>query len=230
MSDLFDDLIDGSGRDYFFALDSAAGGLTPGVGSIQVTGLPVTIFQQIGVFRTPATAVLTISGQSLSQAVPLSPAPAVLSLVGQISGQLREKIITLPMPDPVYDIPAALVPTILFINTITPTTGSLTLNSLTLNVSQGGDIGFVSPGVGALSFAYGEVTLIFHPVELGSLALVGHAPSLLTELVIGGDEEEMSVGSLTIQGLAPTLSLPFQWIDVEPPPALSWTTSTGVAA
>lgn len=230
MSDLFTDLVDGDGRDYFFSLESAPGGLTPAKATLTVQGHAPSIFEQTTVFRSPAPAVLTINGLAFAPEFAVSPAVGVLTLNGQVPDEYREKIITLPMPEPSYDIQEALIPTILFINTITPQTGLIQLSSLTLNVTAGGDIGFVSPGVGALNLAYGPVTLITNFVEVGQLSLVGHAPTLLTEMTLGTDEDAFEPGSLTIIGLAPTLQVPFGWIDVDPQPPTTWTTTTGIAA
>lgn len=230
MSDLFTDLVDGSGLDYFYSLESAPGGLTPGKAALTVQGLAPTIFDQVTVFRSPAPAALTISGLAFAPEFAVSPGMGSLTMAGQIAGEYRELIITPTLPEPTYDIPEALAPTILFINTITPTTGLVQLNSLTLNVTAGGDIGFISPGVGALSLAYGPITLISNFVDVGAISLAGLAPTLLTEKTLGTDEETFEPGALTVVGLTPTLQVPFGWIDVDPQPVTTWTTTTGAAA
>lgn len=225
MSDLFDDLQDGSGQDYFFGLDSATGGISPAPATLTISGRAVEIVQQISVFRSPSVATLTLNGRAVSSDIVLSPAPAALSLVGQIAGEYRELIITPAMPTPDYSELQSIPPTILFINTITPTTGLVQLSSPPLNVTEGGNIGFVSPGVGSLSLQTGPLTLIFTEVGIGSLTLSGLAPSLLTELVLSPD-----VGSLTVNGREVEVERPFGWIDADPPPTTTWTTTTGIAA
>lgn len=230
MPDLFSDLQSSGGGDYFYALDSAPGGLAPEKATLTVSGLAPSIFEQTTAFRTPATITLTLNGLSLSPEIPLSPTTAVLTLSGQIPDEYRERIITPALPEPSYEVPQALTPTILFINTVTPDPAQISISNLTLNVSPGGDIAFISPGVGSINFAYGPVTLIFYPVEVGQLSLVGLEPTLLTERILGTEEDAFEAGQLTIVGLAPTVELPFTWIDVDPQPPTTWTTTTGAAA
>lgn len=225
MADLFDDLQDSSSRDYFYALDSAPGGISPPTLRLTVSGLAPTIFEQSTVFRSPAPATLALNGRAPVSDVILTPAPAALSLVGQVPGEYREKIITPAIPDPDYGEVRSIPPTILFISTITPTTGLVQLSSLALNVTPGGNIGFVSPGVGALTLQGLEPTLIHVQPEVGSLSISGLAPTLATERVISPE-----TGSLSLSQLGMSVERPFGWIDVDPPPATSWTTTTGVAA
>lgn len=231
MSDLFDDLQDSSSRDYFYALDSAPGALTPGVGSIRVQGLAPSIFEQSTVFRTPAPATLTINGRALGSVTPLIPGVGALSLAGRTAGLHTTLIVTPAIPAPEYEIEEGLAPTIVFVQTITPQTGALNLVSPALNVSQGGNIATITPQVGQLSLASGEITIVFHPAGLGSLTVQGLEPTLLTERILGLEEDgAIGTGSLVINGLAPTIETPFTWIDVDPPPETTWTTTTGVAA
>lgn len=235
MSDLFDDLQDGSSRDYFFGLDSAPGGISPNSLTLTISGLAPTIFEQTSVFRTPNPAVLTINALPFTPDFILRPAAAALSLAGQAPDEFRSLIISPALPDLDYSEPVSNAPTILFINTITPTTGQVTLGSLELNVTPGGNIAFVEPAAGSVRMTALTPTLIFHPVEIGLLSVGGHAPTLQTELILGAPDNEseeagIPTGALSIVGLAPTLERPFGWIDVDPPPATIWTTTTGVAA
>jgi hypothetical protein len=225
VSDLFDDLQDGSGRDYFFALDSAPGGLSPALGTITAIGLAPTIFEQLTVFRTPALATLTVNGLAVVSDITLKPAVASLTISGQIPSEYRERIITPAIPTPDYADLQDTPPTILFISTITPTAGLVQLSSLPLNVTPGGNIGFISPALGALTIQGVQPVLIFVQVTTGSISMVGLAPAVMTEKVISPD-----TGALIASNLQMTTERPFGWIDADPPPPLTWTTTTGIAA
>lgn len=224
MARLYSDLADGSGRRYYFSLASAPGGVQPSTATLTIGGFEPTVFQQSTVFRAPAPALLTFNALLQSPAVPLIPAAAGLTLVGQISGEYRSTVITNSVT-PIYtDLPEA-PPTVLFINTVTPAPALLTFNAPPINVTQGGNIAFISVGVGSLLIQGRAPTVIFLEVGVGSLSIQGLAPTLSTTLTI-----EPAVGIVSINGLEVSLQTPFQWIDVDPPPTVSWTTTTGVAA
>lgn len=215
MARLYSDLY-GAGR-YYFDLDSAPGIVTPGVGSVSFGGLVPIAVEPSSVFRTPATAALTLNLLAPASDTFLLPAQATLALSGQIAGELRQQVIT-PTNPPDYGTPQELAPTILYINTITPTTGLVQLSALALNVTQGGNIVTVSPGVASLSLGSGQPTLIFSVIGVGSVSMNGLAPGLVTTLAI-----DMGEGvTLTVNGLAPTIDVGFVWRDVEQPPALNW--------
>lgn len=224
MARLYSDLSDGSGQRYYYGLNSAPGGISPAVGALQIQGLAPTIFQEVVAFRTPAVATLTINGQQVGSGPILLPAQATLSLQG-LAPTLQTTIIVTNAMTPDYTNLQELVPTILFIQTVTPAPAVLTLQSLALNVTPGGNIGFITPGVGSLSLQGLAPTIINNQPNVGLLSLVGQIPVLQTTRIV-----EPAIGSLTVNGQTPRLDLPFQWIDADPPPTTTWTTTTGVAA
>lgn len=178
--------------------------------------VPIAV-EPSSVFRTPATATLTLSLLAPASDTILSPNKATLSTVGQIASELRQIVLT-PTSFPDYTDAPETPPTILYINTITPTTGAVRISNLTLNVTQGGNILTVSPGVSSLSLLTGVPTLIFSVIGVGSASVNGLVPSLQTTLAIDIDD----VGLLTVEGFAPTVDVGFVWRDVEAPPALTW--------
>lgn len=227
MAKLYSDLLDGSGRRYYSSLASAPGGISPAPALLTLSGLQAGIFEQSTVFRSPVTATLALIGQSLASPANLTPATATLSASGQVPGRHTTLVITNSLPPDYTDLPSN-APTILFINTISPAPAQLSLQSIEINVSQGGNIGFLTPGVGYVSLETQSLnlTLIFVEVGVGAISLGGLPPALLTTGAARPDE----VGGVIISGLAPTLERGFVWIDADPPPALTWTTTTGIAA
>lgn len=224
MADLFDDLQDSAGGDYFYALDSAPGGLSPAPAVLTLLGRAGSIQELTEVFRTPATATLTLNGLSLTPDFILTPATAVLSLAGQIPGELRRAVITPAIPAPDYGELQSTAPTVIFVNTITPTTGQITIQSLTLNVTPGGNIGFITPQVGTLTLN-GLAVALPRTVGFAELSISGLQPALHLTGTVTPDPGEM-----ILEGRAADLDTPFTWVDVEAPPAMTWTTTTGVAA
>lgn len=215
MARLFSDLY-GAGR-YYYDLDSAPGLVSPGVGLVSFVGqIPIAV-ERSEVFRTPATATLTINLLAPSSDTILLPNVAALAYVGQIAAEQRILIVT-PTNQPDYSNAQETAPTILYINTITPTTGLVSLSELTLNVTQGGNILTVTPGVASLSNGTGVPTLIFSVIGVGSSVMNGLTPGLVTTLAI-----DLADGAaITVYGLAPTIDVGFVWRDVEQPPALTW--------
>lgn len=224
MARVFSDLRNGSGQRYFYSLATAPGGTNAGAGTLTISGLAPTVFQQVEVFRNPGVATLTINGRSLISDVIIAPTTAVLSLVGQIPGEYRSLVVTNDMPLDYTDLPS-IPPTVLFIDSKTPAPALLTLESRAVNVTQGGDIAFISPGVGSLAIQGQAPVVIFLEAGVGLLSIQGLIPTIYSELTV-----EIEVGSLAINGQLVTKEQPFQWIDVDPPPTVSWTTTTGVAA
>lgn len=223
MPRLYSNLQDGSSRRYYFGLDSAPGGITPQPGLITFAGLFQDIFQQATVFRTPAPALLTINGLSFASGPILTPAPAALTLAGLIPTEQRLQVITPATPTPDYAELQSTAPTILFINTITPSPALLTIQSLEKNVHQGGNIGFLNPITAQLTLQTQQYALIFFQVSTGQVTFDGRVPTLHTTLVV-----EPEVGLVNFVGNEVQLDLPFIWIDVDAPPALTWTTTTDV--
>lgn len=215
MARLWSDLR-GSGR-YWYDLDSAPGIVSPGVGAVSFGGLIPIAVERVEVFRTPATAALTINLLSPSSDTILMPARAALAYVGQIAAEQRILIVT-PTNPPDYGAPQELAPTILYINTITPTTGLVRLSALTINVTQGGNVLIITPGVASLSNVTGVPTLIFSVIGVSSQVMNGLVPGLVTTLAI----DAVEVATLTVNGFAPTIDVGFVWRDVDAPPALNW--------
>lgn len=228
MADLFSDLQDGSGRDYFFALESAPGGLTPIRLTLTVEGFAPTIFDQVTVFRSPATATITINGLAFAPDYIVTPAPAALAQVGQIPNELRQIIVTNSSPPDYAEAPSN-PPTIAFINTVSPSPGLVVMTSLELNTTPGGNIGFVRPGVGSATLQTLPLSLIFLEADIGTIYVNGLVPALTTELIHLAGIPVDDVPARVV-GHAPTLVVPFGWIDVDPQPPTTWTTTTGMAA
>lgn len=210
-----------SGSRFYFGLDSVPSIVTPGVATLTLFGREPSAAQNLTVFRTPATAVLTLNGLSLASPTVVSPATAALATVGQIPGEVRELTISPALPAPTYDTPPDNAPTLLTIWTTQPATALLTLQTLEQNVTQGGNIGFVSPGKATLTLSTQQFTLLLLSggAGVGSLSIVGLAPTLTHELTISP-----AVGSLTIGETPPLLTLPFIWIDDDPVPPSTWIT------
>lgn len=227
MSDLFDDLQDGNGRDYFYALESAPGSITPLLAELSVVGRSPTIFEQSTVFRSPATAVVTINGKSAASDAILIPITASLSVGGLTPDEYRSLTITPAIPTPDYGELQSTAPSVLFINTVTPAPAVVTLQSLELNVTEGGNIAFVSPGVGAIRVQNQalSLTLVFFETGVGAASISGHAPTLVTAGLI-----QPQVGQVNVSALLAGIERPFGWIDVDPPSTTVWTTTTGIAA
>lgn len=224
MPRLYSDLLSSTGRRYYFGLNSAPGGISPAQATITVTGLAPTIFQQSTAFRTPAPALITINGLQVATDIRLSPTPATITLSGLVPSKQTTMVITNTFPLD-YTVLPDNAPTILYIQTISPAPALIRLQSLELNITAGGNIGFVSPAPAVITLQSREFTLIFGEIGLGHIDVVGHAPTLLTSTTVTPE-----AGLIQLNPLAPTADRGFQWIDADPPPPLTWTTTTGVAA
>lgn len=233
---LYSDLIDGSGRRYYFALESAPGGIAPAPAGIVVSGLQPTIFLQSTVFRTPAPAVITISNLPFLSGPQLQPATAVISLGQLVPGLLKQQVITPAIPTPDYSTLPDNAPTILFIQTVSPAPAAIALSSLPFALGQGGNIGFVFPDVATITIVAPPLGVTYGEVGIGQLVVQGLAPTLKTELIVapgstvGADAEDPQPPGIIVIGYPPTLSLPFRWTDVTAPPGVVWTPITDVAA
>jgi hypothetical protein len=219
MTRLFSDLQDPTPERYFYSLATAPGGTHVDRAVLTINGLAPTVFEQVEVTRNPATATLTLNGQQLRSEVILAPAQAALSIVGQIPGEARELVVTNTLP-PYYDAEQDLTPTVLILEYRTPAQAALSINYPQPNVTQGGNIGFISLGVGTLTLSGLAPTVIFSQIGTGALSVQGLAPTLGLQLVT-----EIGLGSITINGNELSVDLPFQWIDVDPPPSVTWTSA-----
>lgn len=224
MARLYSNLLDGSGRRFYFALDSAAGGLSPTTATLSVSGLTPTIFSAVQAFRTPATLVITVNGQVATGQPRVTPAPAAIATTGLAPTLRTQIVVTNALPPDYSDLPDN-PPTVLFINTVTPAPAQISLSGLFPNASPGGNIGFVSPGVGLIELQGRTATLIFLEAGVGQIVVNGLQPSLLTTTTVTPEAAQ-----ITVNGQVVSLSRPFAWVDVDAPPALQWTTTTGVAA
>lgn len=216
MARLYSDLLDGSGRRYYFGLNSSPGGITnASPAMLTLFGNAGAIQEQNTVFRNPATAMLTLLGNTPISDVRLQPAQAGLSMIGNTPSLLKSVTITNALP-PDYTVLPDNAPTIVFIATISPTQATLTLSYPAPNVTQGGNIGFLSPGVATLSII-GYSANIPRFADVGLLTVNGLAPTIQTELVIFPEFER-----LICFGYAATLGTPFVWVDEDPPPPTTW--------
>lgn len=221
---LFSDLKDSAGRRYFFDLDSSPGVLLPGVATLTLRG-NVPLYPGT-VFRTPATAALTLNGLPFVPDVILSPATAALASANSTVGQLGLHLTIRPsLESPLENPPAPFAPTILFINTITPAPAALSVIGYNHSLSEGGNIGFLRPPLAALTLTGYQYTRVIPPAppeegvdgQLGTATLEGLAPSLVTQVRI-----EPDVGSVAVGALVPVADKGFIWIDDDPAPPLSW--------
>ena len=220
MSRLYSDQLQSTGRRFYFALDGAPGIITPATASLSMLGQVPVAVEPSTVFRTPTPALLTLQGALLGASVVLTPTTGSLSTVGQIPSDVRSLTISPALPAPAETPPSPFSPTLITIWTTEPATGLITIQSLELNVTQGGNIGFVSPAQASVSLGTQPFTLLLGGViGAGSISVVGLAPSLTHELTISPD-----VGALTIPEMLPTLALPFRWIDDDPAATSPWIT------
>lgn len=218
---VWSDLLLGTGRQLWGDIDSAPGIITPAPAALTLFGRGPAAAQQIGVFRTPAPATLTLSGLSLAAPVVLTPAPAALAYVGQIPARQLIRTITPSLAAPIETPQVDPVPTLITIWTTQPGVGQVVLRALELNITQGGNIGFVSPApaqLGLLTQQY-SLLLLSGGAGLGAIQLIGLAPTLQYELTI-----TPNVGQVTCGGLLPELGHPFIWVDDTPAPTVSWIT------
>lgn len=241
MARLYSDLRDGSSRQYYFAMASAPGGLQPGnLAGITILGLQPQVFLPNQVFRTPDPAVITISNLALKSGPQLQPVPGVITLNQLVPGLQTLRIITPTLPAPDYAALPDNAPSIVFIQTVSPARATITLSPLTFALNQGGNIGFLSPGLASIAVTGRAAALSYGEVGIGQVAVQGLVPTLQTEVVLmpnsaigenPEDDDDAQVAlSIRVIGYAPTLDTPFKWIDVAPPPAVTWTPTTGVAA
>lgn len=232
MPRLYSNLADGSGRRYYFGLDSAPGGETPNTGAVQVIGLQPTIFLQTTIFRTPAPALITINSLGFLSGPVLTPAPAAIALNQLAPGLLKLLTITPSIPAPDYSTLPDNAPTILFIQTVSPDTALVTVTALEFALTQGGNIGFVDPGVAIITLSSPPLGVTYGETGIGQINVVGLEPTLQLELVLDLETAEDASPAPVIQviGHAPTLTLPFRWTTTDAPPAVIWTTTTDVAA
>lgn len=216
MARLYSDLADGTGRRYYFGLNSAPAGITNSEPArITLSGRQISIQELSEAFRTPATAALTLFGRLPSAEPHLIPDPASLSYQGKIPGLLTLQIITNALPPDYTDLPDN-APTILFIATVTPDPAALSIASLVHNITQGGNILEIQAGKATLTIA-GNVPNFPNFGGVGSLTINGLEATITTELII-----TPTTGSLTALGLDVFLSLPFTWIDDDRSPSQVW--------
>jgi hypothetical protein len=224
---LWSDIQDSAARRYWFDLDSSPGVCMPGVGYVSLNGgqpqYPGTVF------RTPATLILTFNGQSISQGIPLVPTTGALNIANSAVGQLGLQLLISPVLPPADENPPTpLTPTIIYVNTITPSPATLTLIGYNHSLSEGGNIGFLSPPKADLSLFGYQYTRVIPPAppedgvdgQLGTATLTGLSPTLELVLVI-----EPEVGVLAMGSAAQRLDRGFIWIDDDPAPPLTWSNS-----
>lgn len=221
MSRLTGNLLQSAGKRFFFALDSSPGIVAPGVATLTLGGqVPIAVEPQT-IFRTPTPAVLTLIGGSLGAPSTVIPASAAVSMGGLVPAKVTTRTIQPALPDAQENPPPDPVATLITIVTAIPAPAAVTLDTLTINITQGGNVGFISPGVGSISMGTQPFTLLLLAggVDASVINLTGLAPSLVYGLTINPD-----VGLLTIPVILPLLDLPFRWVDDDPVPASPWIT------
>jgi hypothetical protein len=218
MARLYGNLLKQAGQRYYYALDSVPGIVTPGVATLTLFGRSLAISDQSVVFRTPATATLTLSGLALSSPSLLSPATAALALAGRQASLVTSITIQVPAPSPIEAAEQTYEPTLITIMTVLPGKATLTMNALELNVSQGGNIGFVSPDRATLTLSQFAPNIAIQP-DAGGLSVIGYAPTLTlnTLTVLTPDP-----AALAMVGADPDISIPFIWVDDSPSPPMTW--------
>lgn len=214
---LWSDISPSSGRRFWSDLDSAPGVVSPGTALVTINGNAPIVNQPTTVFRTPATAVITVQGLAPQAPVVLSPAAAVITAVGQIPVEILSRTIIPAVPAPQYSIPQDTIPTLITIMTVSPAPAVVTISSLTFNLTQGGNIGFVSPAPALVTLQTLQFTLLYGVVGVGQINVIGHAPTIRLELTIIPD-----VGQIIAGNTPPTLTLPFLWVDDDPVPPTTW--------
>lgn len=220
MTRLYGDQLQAAGRRYYFSLEGAPGVVTPAPAVLTLFGRAPSAAEPTTVFRTPATAVLTLSGLLPRSPSLLIPDTAALGYVGQIPVEVRSLTITPALAPPIEDPPDEFVPTLITIWTAQPAPAVITLQALEQNVTQGGNIGFVSPTAAQIVLSPPEFTLLFgSAAEVGLLTCVGLVPTIQTELTISPEPAMLTCGQLE-----PTIEIPFQWIDDPPAPPVTWIT------
>jgi hypothetical protein len=161
--------------------------VTPGVGSLTLTGLAAAVI--IGTVLTPATGSLDLTGfaptVTTTNHVTVTPSLGSLTLTG-------------------------FAPTVTASNhqTVTPGVGTLTLTGFAPTIAAGTS---AEPGVGSLTLTgfAPSVSVSDHQTvtpSLGSLILTGFAPTITAGSGGGGTTVEPGLGALTLTGFAPTIS------------------------
>ena len=224
MTKLYSDLIDGSSRRYFFGLDSAPSVLLPGVASLTLSGRTPIATEFLTVFRTPTQATLTLQGQTLFSNAQLGPGLTTLTMTAGVVGKQTIQTITNSMI-PNYSTPNDLTPTIIYVDTKTPSPAQLTLGTLPFSLTQGGNIGFVFPGVASLTLQGTVANFLNCFPGLASLSLAGKLPVFSSQTATLSPD----VMSLTLNGKLVTMDLPFLWITVNRQAATSWVTPSRAA-
>jgi hypothetical protein len=213
---LWSDIKDGSNRRYWYDLDGSPGVLTPGVATLTISGGEP---QYPGsVFRNPAQITLTVNGLQPRLDVPLIPAQAALTFSNAVIGQLIiTRTISPSLESPVESPPNDFVPTLHLIMTVAPTTGSIVMATSNHSLSQGGNIGFLTPTTAALTLSQLSPLRVISNADPVALTIDGRAPALQLEVVL-----IPAVAALSFGMGAPTAQLGFIWIDDDPAPLLAW--------
>lgn len=219
MARLYSDLLRSSGTRYYFALDSSPGIVAPGVATLTLNGLAVQVSDQSVAFRNPATATLTLTGLALSSPSLVTPATAALAKQGRQPGLETIIIIQVPAPSPVEVDEPTYEPTLLKEMLVSPNKATLTIQALELNVSQGGNIGFVAPAKATLTLSGLGINFLFTP-DQAALQIIGYAPSITLNSVATAFPD---AAILTMAGAEPSVSIPFMWVDDDPAPTSVWT-------
>lgn len=214
---LFSDLLSGAGQRFFYDLEGSPGVISPGVATLTLSGqqpqYPGTVF------RTPATLTLTLNGRQVNPDAPLRPAQAALAFANSVVGLQTIRLVQPTLPSPVENPDNVFVPTLIQVFHKEPGLGLVQVLGLQPSVSEGGDIGFRSPGVAALTLIGYPYLRSIPPVDgqAQPMVLGGLQPTLTTTLVI-----EPEPGLLSFLTLDVITDKGFVWIDDAPSPPITW--------
>lgn len=217
MSRLYSDLQDSGGRRYYFDLGGSPGFISPEPAVLTLFSDEITY--PLSVVREPGLATLNFIGITAGPEFKLLPGVATLTPSNSAPDMLTQLLITLSLPSPVESPDNDFVPTILFINTITPGAAALTLLGYEASLNEGGNIRIISPALAALSLDGGVPSRILPPTVgvNAAMLIAGQIPALATERVI-----EPGLGSLAFTDAALIVDKGFIWLDDEPAPLLAW--------
>ena len=217
MPRLYSDLLSGDGGRYYFGLNAAVGGITNATPAALTLNGNIAFIQELSeAFRTPATALLTMSGPLATADPRLNPGVATLTLAAGVPGIQASTVITNALPPDYTDL-AENPPTIVYIQTLTPVVAILTINYPPPNLTQGGNIVSITAGVATLTINGHIATIPFFAGSPAALSMSAPLPTIATTLLL-----EPESGSIDLLVRTPSISLPFTWIDDDPVSPSTW--------
>lgn len=219
MARLYGDLLQTTGRRFYFDLASSPSVVLPQTGTITLFGRIPDATEPASTVRVPLTGTITLvsaAPSSPGHVVPIKGTIAVQSLQPSL---LTEIIVTPALAAPVETAEPSYAPTLITQMTVIPTQGIISVQSRTPNVTEGGNIVFLQPSRGVITLS-GLVPIFgFHP-SAGVITLIGYAPTLALN---SSRTIEPQAGVVSVNGDTPSLSIPFAWVDDEPASSSIWT-------